>query len=109
MAVVQVTPTEVKGELFAVIAGNGDLTFQLSFGGRELPFAQGLLHDTVQFSAHQTETTTDVVMVATEIDTPYPRVAITHHRTLHGIDQSVSLPQREIQTGIHPRATEYII
>ena len=64
---VQITPAEIQSELFPIIAGNGNLTLQLSLGSSKLPFAQSFLHDTVQILSYQTDTPADVVMVAAEI------------------------------------------
>ena len=89
MTVVEITPAEVEGKLFTVVAGNGELTFQLTLGTGELGIAQGFLHDTVQLLPYQLAASTYIVMVAAEIDAPGTGVAITDHRTLYGIDQTV--------------------
>ena len=104
-AVMQKTLAEVEGKLFAIVAGNGNLPFQLTFGIAELGNAEGFLHHLIQFTAHQTETFPDIVRVTAEIDAPDTGIAITHHRTLHGIYQSVALSEGEVQTGIHAWTT----
>ena len=45
--VVQVVTGEVEGILFAVIAGNGYLAFELSLGGSKLAGGKGMLHHLV--------------------------------------------------------------
>ena len=40
-AVMQETLAEVEGKLFAIVAGNGNLPFQLTFGIAELGGAKG--------------------------------------------------------------------
>ena len=93
MSVVEIASAEVKGKLLTVVTGNGELTFQLALGRVELGHVKWLLHHTVEFMAHQVETLVDIMMVATEIDTPESAVAIAGHRTLNGIDQSVAFSQ----------------
>ncbi len=68
-----------------------------------------MLHESVQFAMYQSQTTFHVVMVASEIDTPAPRIAIADLRTLDGIDQSVTLAQGEVQTGIHAWTAQHIV
>ena len=87
---------EVEGKLFAVVAGDGQLPFQLSFSGLQLTFGQGMLHEPVQFTTYQSQTTLHIVMVASEIDTPATRIAIADLRALDGIDQSVTFAQRQV-------------
>ena len=43
-AVVEVVAGEVEGILFAVVTGDGYLTFELSLGGSELTGGEGVLH-----------------------------------------------------------------
>ena len=100
---------EVEGELLVVVAGNGNLSFQLSLGCRQLAVAQGMLHDAVQFTVYQTQAALHVVVVAAEIDRPAACVAISRHRALDGINQSLALAEREVQTGIHSWAAEDVV
>ena len=100
---------EVEGKLFAVVAGDGQLPFQLSFGGLQLTFGQGMLHEPVQFTTYQSQTTLHIVMVASEIDTPATRIAIADLRALDGIDQSVTFAQRQVQTGIHAGSAQQVV
>ena len=93
MTMVEIAPAEVEGKLLTVVAGNGELTFQLSLGTGNLSGAQGLLHDAVQLLPYQLAASPYIVMVAAEIDTPGTGVAITDHRTLDGIDQTVAFAQ----------------
>ena len=109
IAVVKEVPAEVEGKLLTVVTGDGNLSFQLSFGSHQLRGRERTKHHTIQFLSYKSQATVDVVMVTTEIDTPNACIRIGRHRTLHRIDQSVPLSQREVQTGIHPRATYYII
>ena len=67
LAVVQEVLGEVEGELLAIVAGNGYLTFQLSLGGIELSLGEGMLHEAVELTMHQTQTTLHIVVVATKI------------------------------------------
>ena len=96
MAVMQKVFGKVECKLFAIVAGNGQLSFQLPFGSLQLTFGQGMLHEPVQFTTYQSQTTLHIVMVASEIDTPATRIAIADLRALDGIDQSVALAQREV-------------
>ena len=109
MTMMQETASEVEGELLTVVTGYGELSLQLTLGCRELGVRQLLLHETVQLTMHQSQATVDIVVVTAEIDAPHTRVRVTGHRALNGIYQSVTLSQRKIQTGIHPRSTHYII
>ena len=82
---------EIEGKLLAVVAGNGQLSFQLSFGGLQLTLGQGVLHESIQFTVHQSQTAFHVVMVTPEIDTPTARITIANLRTFDSINQSVTL------------------
>ena len=87
----QITPAEVEGKLFAVVTGDGQLSFAMPLSRDELLRTEGLLHQTVQFMTHQTATVVDVMVIAAEVDAPDACITIGRHRTLNGIDQSVSL------------------
>ena len=88
----QITPAEVEGKLFAVVTGDGQLSFELALSSDELLLTEGLLHQTVQFMTYQTATTVDIMVIAAEIDAPDACITIGRHRTLNRIDQSVTLP-----------------
>ena len=47
VTIVQEVFGEVEGKLFAVVAGDGQLTFQLSFGSLQLTFGQRVLYESV--------------------------------------------------------------
>ena len=76
VTIMQEVFSEVECELFAVVAGNGQLTFQLSFGSLQLTFGQWVLHKSVEFAMHQSQATLHVMMVASEINAPTARIAI---------------------------------
>ena len=107
--IVQEVFGEVEGKLFAVVAGDGQLTFQLSFSSLQLTFRQRVLHESVEFTLHQSQATLHVVMVATEIDAPATRIAVADLCALNGIDQSIALAQRQVQASIHARTTKYVV
>ena len=50
-----------------------------------------------------------IVLVTTEIDAPSARVAISHHRALHGIYESVVLTEGEVELGIHAGTAEDVV
>ena len=76
MSMVQIAPAEVEGKLLAIVAGDGNLTLQLTLGRSELYCTEGFLHHTVQFLAHQPATAIDVMVVAAKVDTPNAGIAI---------------------------------
>ena len=86
VAIMQEVFGEVKSKLFAVVAGDGQLPFQLSFSGLQLTFGQGVLHESVQLTTYQSQATFHVMMVTTEIDTPTACVAIADLRAFDGIN-----------------------
>ena len=88
---VEIASSEVKGKLFTVVAGNGELSFQLALGCNQLLVAEGLLHQAVQLMTYQSATTVDVVVIAPEVDAPDAGITIGCHRALYRIYQSVSL------------------
>ena len=91
MTMMQESASEIEGELFTVVTGNGELSLQLALGCGELGIRQRFLHKTVQLTMHESQATVDVVVVTAEIDAPHTRVRITGHRALNGIYQSVTL------------------
>ena len=107
--IVQKTLAEVKGEALTIVAGYSQLSLNLPFGGIELVGGERFVYHALQFLFHEFQASLDIVRVATEICAPYPRVAIAHHRALHGIYKSVALAERQIQSGVHTRSAYYII
>ena len=84
---------EVEGKVLAVVASHAYLSLNLLLGSLELRIAQWLLHKLIQLLANQAEAALYIVLIAAEIDAPSARVAIRHHRTLYGVNQSVVLAQ----------------
>ena len=100
---------EVEGEVLAVVASHAYLTLNLFLGSLELRIAQWLLHELIQLLANQAEAALHIVLIASEIDAPGARVAISHHRALYGVNQSVVLSQGEVQLGVHTRSAQHIV
>lgn len=100
---------EVEGEVLAVVASHAYLSLNLLLGGLELRLAQRFLHEFIQLLANQSEATLHIVLIAAEINAPYARIAIRHHRTLYGVNQSVVLAQGEVQLGVHSRSAQHIV
>ena len=71
---------KVEGEVFAVVAGKGKLTFDLAFCSGELCGCEGTSNKTVELFADKTQTAVHIVRVATEIGGPDACVAIRYHR-----------------------------
>ena len=108
-AIVQEALAEVEGEVFTVVAGHSYLPLDLLLGSLELRIAQWLLHELIQLLADQSEAALHIVFIASEIDAPGARVAISHHRALYGVNQSVVLSEGEVQLGVHTRSAQHII
>lgn len=70
VAVVEEIFPEVKGEALAVVAGHGQLAFELSFCRGEGRGGQRPVHHAVQLAADELSATLYVVRVAAEIDGP---------------------------------------
>ena len=104
-SMVEEIPTEVEGKLLTIVTGDGELSLQLSLGSHQLRGRELTEHHPIQLLSHKPQTTMNIMMVTTEIDTPDTRVGIGGHRTLHRIDQPVTFSQREIQAGIHAGTT----
>ena len=104
-AMMQKTASEIECELLTIIAGNGNLSFQLPFCRGELGCAKRFLHDTIQLFSHQTAAFLDIMMVATEVDTPQTCIRIAGHDTFNGIYQSMTFSQGKAKAGIHARTT----
>ena len=97
---------ETKSDpLIVTVRSDGQLALQLLFSLAQLGGCERLLHQSVQLTAYQSAATFHIMRVATEIDTPAARVAIAYHAALHTIDQSVTLTQRQVQSGVETRTT----
>lgn len=107
--VVEETLAEVEGKALTVVARHAKLTLYLTLCGIELRGAQGLLHNALKLFHHKTAAAVDVVGVATEIDTPHTGVAIANHSAVNGINQSVTLAQREVEAGVHAWSSQYVV
>ena len=92
-AIVKEALAEVEGKVLAVVASHAYLSLNLLLGGLELRLAQRLLHELIQFLATQSEAALHVVLIAAEINAPNARIAISRHRALYGVNQSVVLAQ----------------
>ena len=66
--IVQIVLGNIHGKLFAIVASNGYLSFQLALGSSQLAIGQRVLHHLVQFAMYQSQTTLHVMVVTTEID-----------------------------------------
>lgn len=108
-AIVKEALAEVEGKVLAVVASHAYLSLNLLLGGLELRLAQRFLHELIQFLANQSEAALHVVLIAAEINAPNARIAISHHRALYGVNQSVVLAQGEIQLGVHSRSAQHIV
>lgn len=108
-AIVKEALAEVEGEVLAVVASHAYLSLNLLLGSLELRLAQRFLHEFIQFLANQSEATLHVVLVAAEINAPNARIAISRHRTLYGVNQSVVLAQGEVQLGVHSRSAQHVV
>ena len=108
-AIVQEAFAEVEGEILAVVASYAYLTLNLFLGSLELRIAQWLLHELIQLLANQAEAALHIVLIASEIDAPGARVAISHHRAFYGVNQSVVLSEGEVQLGVHTRSAQHIV
>ena len=86
---VEIASSEVKGKLFTVVAGNGELSFQLALGGNQLLAAERFLHQAVQLMTYQSATAFNVVVIAAEVNAPNTSITIGCHRALYRIYQSV--------------------
>ena len=92
-AIVKEALAEVEGEVLAVVASYAYLSLYLLLGGLELRLAQRFLHELIQFLANQAEAALHVVLITAEINAPNACIAISHHRALYGVNQSVVLAQ----------------
>ena len=92
-AIVKEALAEVEGEVLAVVASHAYLSLNLLLGGLELRLAQRFQHEFIQLLANQSEATLHIVLVAAEINAPNARIAISRHRALYGVNQSVVLAQ----------------
>ena len=92
-AIVKEALAEVEGKVLAVVASHAYLTLNLLLGGLELRLAQRFQHKLIQFLANKSEAALHIVFIAAEINAPNARIAISHHRTLYGVNQSVVLTQ----------------
>ena len=108
-AIVQEALAEVEGEVLAVVASYAYLTLNLFLGSLELRIAQWLLHELIQFLANQAEAAFHIVFIASEIDVPGTRIAISHHRAFYGVNQAVVLSEGEVQLGVHTRSAQHIV
>lgn len=108
-AIVKEALAEVEGEVLAVVASHAYLSLNLLLGGLELRLAQRFLHELIQFLANQAEAALHIMLIAAEINAPNARIAISHHRTLYGVNQSVVLAQGEVQLGVHSRSAQHIV
>ena len=108
-AIVQEALAKVEGEVLAVVASYAYLTLDLLLGCLKLRIAQWLLHELIQFLANQSEAALHIVLIASEIDAPGARIAISHHRTFYGVNQSVVFSEGEIQLGVHARSSQHIV
>ena len=108
-AIMQEALAEVEGEVLAVVASYAYLTLNLFLGSLELRIAQWLLHELIQLLANQSEAALHIVLIASEIDAPGARVAISHHRAFYGVNQSVVLSEGEVQLGVHARSAQHIV
>ena len=108
-AIVKEALAEVEGEVLAVVASHAYLTLNLFLGSLELRIAQWLLHELIQLLANQSEAALHIVLIASEIDAPGARIAISHHRAFYGVNQSVVLAQGEVQLGVHSRSAQHIV
>ena len=109
LATMQEVFSPIEGKLLMVVGSYGELSLQLSLGSSQLSWTEWCLHDAIQFAVHQTDATLHIVMVATEIDVPYPRITIAGHRTFDGIYQPILFTQFQVQTGIHAWTAQYVV
>ena len=72
-------------KLFAVVAGYGNLSFQLLLCIVQLSLTERTLHQSVQFVVNQSQAALHIVVVATEIYRPHPCVVIARHTAFYGI------------------------
>lgn len=108
-AIVKEALAEVEGEVLAVVASYAYLALNLFLGSLELRLAQRFQHEFIQFLANQAEATLHIMLIAAEINAPNARIAISRHRALYGVNQSVVLAQGEVQLGVHSRSAQHIV
>ena len=109
LTAVEVMACKVEGKLLTVVAGYGELTFQLSLGGSQLTVGEGMLHDAVQLAMDKAEAVVYVVMVTAEVDAPAAGVAVGDRGTLDGIDEAVTFAKAKVKAGVHAWTTKDIV
>ena len=109
LTAVEVMACKVEGKLLTVVAGDGQLTFQLSLGGSQLTVGEGVLHDAVQLAMDKAKAVVYVVMVTAEVDAPAAGVAVGDRGTLDGIDEAMTFAKAKVKAGVHAWTTKDIV
>ena len=75
----------------------------------KLSLAERLLHHLVKLMPDKAQALVHILWVATEIYCPQTRVAVALHHALHGVDKSMALAERDVQSGVHARSAKNVV
>ena len=103
------TLAKVQRKALPIVASHTYLTLNLPFGSRQLSCRKRLFDKPVQFFLYQTQTTAQVLLVATKVNAPHTCVCITHHIALYIVHQAIAFAQNDVQTSIHTRTAKQVI
>ena len=108
-AIMEEALAEIYGKALVVVASYAQLPLYLPLCRRKPPCGQRLRGISAQLTTYKSDTSVDIVRVATKIDTPHAGIAIAHHGALYRIDKSVPLAEDEVQARVHARPPDDVV